>query len=673
MKKLYFLLFTFSLAALSYGQTSDLYFSMVGEGSSNNKFIEIYNGTGAAVNLDNYAFPNVSNAPSVAGEYEFWNTFPAGATIADGDVFVIAHGSADASILAEADMTFNFLSNGDDGFALVANDGTWNDANTDGDVDAGEMTGFTILDWIGNWDGDPGSGWDVAGVGSATANHTLTRKTSVCGPNNDWAASAGTDAATSEWVVGAIDSGWDQIGSYTGCVSDPTLTITSPSNGQELASGTTSVDVTIDVQNFVVGNPGAGIDGHIHWTLDSGSGAVAQPMKYDTNAESISVTDGGTYTVYMELVDNSHQPIVPAVNATVTFSVSYPCDLQIGTITTTCDASTSGIDTYTTTLDFTGGGTSQYMIDTGGNGVVGGDDPTSVASGTITITGVNEGVNFTVTFTGDPGNSSCDFTRNITSPACVGAVTCSNVGDIIITEIMQNPSAVADSAGEYFEIYNTTGAPIDMQGWIIKDETSASEMHTISSLVVPANGYVVLGLNSDSGTNGGVPVDYQYDTVSLGNGTDGIIIECSGTTIDEVIWDNGATFPDPAGASMELSTTAMNATDNNDGANWGTATSAFGDGDLGTPGAANDFTLSTNSFDVATFGLYPNPTSTGKVTITTSNSGDVTAVVYDVLGKEVINRAVTNNTLDVSTLNAGLYIVKLTQNGNSVTKKLVVK
>ena len=53
-------------------------------------------------------------------EYEYWNAFPAGASIAPGDVSdVIAHGSADPAILAEADMTFNYLSNGDDGFILV--------------------------------------------------------------------------------------------------------------------------------------------------------------------------------------------------------------------------------------------------------------------------------------------------------------------------------------------------------------------------------------------------------------------------------------------------------------------------------------------------------------------------------------------------------------------------
>lgn len=670
MKKIYFLFFTCLISAISFAQTSDLYFSMYGEGSSNNKFLEIYNGTGADVNLDDYAFPNVSNDPSVAGEYEFWNTFPSGFILADGDVFVIAHGSADASIVAASDMTFNFLSNGDDGFALVANDGTWDDANSDGDVDPGEMTGFTILDWLGTWDGD--GPWAIAGTTNATTNHTLTRKSSVCGPNNNWASSAGTDANDSEWIVGASDSGWGDLGSYVGCVSDPVLTITSPGDGTVFGSGTANVDVTIDVQNFIVdelpGNGGTG-DGHIHWTLNG----VAQPMKYDTDPESITVVDGQSYTVFMQLVDNSHTPISPAVEQTITFSVDYPCDLQIGTITTTCDSETAGVDTYTVSIDFTGGGTSNYTIDTEGNGTVAGDDPSSATDGTITITGVDEGTNFTVTFTGDVSDSSCDFTRSITSPACVGGVVCGNYGDIIITEIMQNPAVVGDTSGEWFEVYNTTGSPINMQGWIIKDDASAGEEFVISALIVPANDYVVFGLNADMGTNGGVPVDYEYSGVSLGNGEDGLIIECSGTMIDQVIWDGGTDFPDPNGASMELSITAMDADDNDLGSNWGEGSSTYGGGDLGTPGTANDFTLSVDTFNIDKFNVYPNPVTSGYVNITSTETNNISVAIYDILGKRVVNTNVLNNRVDVSSLNTGIYMLQISQNGKSITKKLVIK
>ena len=137
-----------------------IFISEYAEGSSNNKYLEIYNGTDAAVDLTGLAFPNVSNAPTVAGEYEYWNTFPAGASVAPGDVYVIAHGSADAAILAEADHTFTYLSNGDDGFCLVV----------------GVEGNYTILDCIGDWNGDPGAGWEVAGVADATKDLTLQRK-----------------------------------------------------------------------------------------------------------------------------------------------------------------------------------------------------------------------------------------------------------------------------------------------------------------------------------------------------------------------------------------------------------------------------------------------------------------------------------------------------------------
>ena len=73
------------------------------------------------------------------------------------------------------------------------------------------------------------------------------------------------------------------------------------------------------------------------------------------------------------------------------------------------------------------------------------------------------------------------------------------------------------------------------------------------------------------------------------------------------------------------------------------------------------------------FNLFPNPVTNGIVNIN-SNSADAMQVqVYDVLCKMVKSETLRNNTLDVSNLNTGLYILKITQNQNSVTKKLVIK
>jgi len=91
---------------------------------------------------------------------------------------------------------------------------------------------------------------------------------------------------------------------------------------------------------------------------------------------------------------------------------------------------------------------------------------------------------------------------------------------------------------------------------------------------------------------------------------------------------------------------------------------------------SNDFSppvLSIEEFKNARFSIYPNPTDTGNVNIISTDSEYMDVQVFDVLGKQVINQRLTNNNLDVSQLRSGLYIVKITQNNASVTKKLVIK
>lgn len=94
------------------GTAAGLFFSEYVEGSSYNKALEIYNGTGAAVNLgaSGYAVEIYFNGSASPGQ-----TIPLAGTLADGDVFVLAHPSAHPDILAQADQTSGgVLFNGDD-------------------------------------------------------------------------------------------------------------------------------------------------------------------------------------------------------------------------------------------------------------------------------------------------------------------------------------------------------------------------------------------------------------------------------------------------------------------------------------------------------------------------------------------------------------------------------
>lgn len=87
--------------------------------------------------------------------------------------------------------------------------------------------------------------------------------------------------------------------------------------------------------------------------------------------------------------------------------------------------------------------------------------------------------------------------------------------------------------------------------------------------------------------------------------------------------------------------------------------------ELAESAGVNDNTLSN-------FSLYPNPAS-GKVSINTSIAGEKNVVVYDILGKQVINTTVAGEELNISSLKAGVYMVSVTQNKMTATKKLIVQ
>jgi hypothetical protein len=176
---------------------------------------------------------------------------------------------------------------------------------------------------------------------------------------------------------------------------------------------------------------------------------------------------------------------------------------------------------------------------------------------------------------GDLGTPGAENSYDIAAP-----------GDVVINEIMQNPSVVFDSEGEWFEVHNPTSSPIDINGWTIKDEDF--DVHVIDNggpLIIPPGGYLVLGRNSDSSENGGVTVDYQYGELFLANGADELeLLDILLQPVDFVGWDGGPLFPDPTGASMALLDPQL---DNSIGSNWTESTTPFGDGDYGTPRSSN--------------------------------------------------------------------------------------
>lgn len=82
-------------------------------------------------------------------------------------------------------------------------------------------------------------------------------------------------------------------------------------------------------------------------------------------------------------------------------------------------------------------------------------------------------------------------------------------------------------------------------------------------------------------------------------------------------------------------------------------------------------TKNFNTIDGLT--MYPNPVSGNVLNISSAANLAMNVAIFDVLGKQVINTKVTNNTVNVSSLNAGVYIVKITEDGKTATRKLVVR
>ena len=185
---------------------TELFISEYIEGSSNNKAIEIFNGTGASVNL-------------VTGAYDlqyFFNGNPVSTltialtgAVADGDVHVVAQSSSNATILAQADQTNGSgWFNGDDAVVL--------------------RKAGVVIDSIGQAGVDPGTEWG-SGL-TSTADNTLRRKAGI--ESGDLVPGDAFDPAL-EWDGFAIDT-FDGLGAHGaggGTDDAPTVTATSPVAG----------------------------------------------------------------------------------------------------------------------------------------------------------------------------------------------------------------------------------------------------------------------------------------------------------------------------------------------------------------------------------------------------------------------------------------------------------
>ena len=71
--------------------------------------------------------------------------------------------------------------------------------------------------------------------------------------------------------------------------------------------------------------------------------------------------------------------------------------------------------------------------------------------------------------------------------------------------------------------------------------------------------------------------------------------------------------------------------------------------------------------------LYPNPVSNGKVYISSKNDSDKEIIIFDVLGKKVLQTMISSKELNISNLSPGVYIIKINEGDATATRKLIVR
>ncbi|MCF8372720.1 MAG: lamin tail domain-containing protein [Bacteroidales bacterium] len=303
-----------------------LFFSEYIEGDSYNKALEIYNNTGATVNLDDYQIAQSTNG----GGWQYYHTFPAGATLAQGDVWVIVNESINTNLFDTtlADEVLGYPSvvyhNGDDARAIIKIVGS----------------DTTFVDIFGDANNDPGTGWPVAGVSNATANHTLVRKAMVMTGNTDWAAAFGTNATNSEWKV--LDNNiFTYLGSHPH-VFDTIANVTFNVNmSEQQALGNFNplvdfVDIAGTMNNWSTGDNLTDIDGDMIYTITFDSVAVGTifEFKFRINGSWSDLTAefpyGGPARVYnvqdgVNEVDYWYNDVQPAPVVTI-HDIQYTTD-----------------------------------------------------------------------------------------------------------------------------------------------------------------------------------------------------------------------------------------------------------------------------------------------------------------------------------------------------------
>ena len=609
--------------------------------------------------------------------------------LAPGDVYTILNPGFDFSLLADSSAVVDTLIGqyltyftGDDARGLIQLiGGTWD-----------EFTNTALIDVIGDPDNDPGSGWDVAGVSTATVDHTLIRKQTVETGNISigWNASAGTDAVNSEWIVKPKDF-VDNLGYPTPNASNRTDIISMQlrdTTGNLVSKAVTidSANASIDIE--VIYSVASQVDSLVP-VITAAPGATTVPASGDT----VDFTNPVVFTVTAEDGLTTRDWTV-----TVTVASAPSADADILTFSIPDQTGDAVIDTdnHTVSVEM------PYKTD---------------------ITALIPAIEVSAGATVDPASGVAqDFTNPVTYTVTAEDGTTSVVWTVTVTVF--EPPVVG-----IYDIQYTTDASGDSpyKGQMVKTSGIVTALNIYQSAF---KGYFLQ--DTAKAWNGIYVYDPDHDTIQIGDSVTivGTVDEYYNLTEiknikDLVLVSHGNTLPGP----VELTTgeasdemwesvfvTFQHATciDNNLGHSEVSVDDGSGilivDDFLYHYDATNDFVINNvynltgvMNFSYGKFKLnprsaddisdvtgidqntrdnslvvYPNPSSGIFYLITKGMTGTLDVTVMNTLGqvvytKQFINSNLSREEIDLTGQSEGLYFLRVENNSHAIVKRIVLR
>lgn len=229
---------------------------------------------------------------------------------------------------------------------------------------------------------------------------------------------------------------------------------------------------------------------------------------------------------------------------------------------------------------------------------------------------------------------------------------------LVITEIMADPSRVADDQGEYIELFNPNTAAVDIGGWRLASGPVNPPTEGVTfpaGTSVPACGFVVVVRNTNPASNGGITGGLAMGSIQLGNNPNDWLTlkDGNGALIDTVSFStraNGVVVPPSVSPTSGASWAVVDATGDNTiiagNTNWALTPvgTTYGSGDRGTPGTGDYATACTPNpgGEVASITVTPDP-----LAVVAGQTRQATATPRDAQGAPV-QAAVTWRTADAN-------------------------